>query len=113
MYALISQSAVEDIINIVSFGTFIVLFAGALAYPLLYVSGAEKSDGIVLGGGMGGLFVAIALQGSVGYVVEILAVSSLSIASSLCVPILYTLFRMLMYIASYFIALSIYRKREF
>lgn len=53
MYSLISQSAVEDIINIVLFGTFIVLFAGALAYPLLYVFGAEKSDGIVLGGGMG------------------------------------------------------------
>ncbi|MCR8862729.1 ABC-2 transporter permease [Priestia megaterium] len=113
MYSLISKSAVEDIVNIVAFGTFIVLFAGALAYPLLYVFGAEKSDGIVLGGGMGGLFVAIALQGAVGYFVEILAASSLPIASSLHVPILYTLFGMVMYIASYFIALSIYRKREF
>ncbi|GAB1794961.1 hypothetical protein PMEGAS228_14790 [Priestia megaterium] len=113
MYSLISQSAVEDIINIVSFGTFIVFFAGALAYPLLYVFGAEKSDGIVLGGGMGGLFVAIALQGVVGYLVEILAASSLPVASSLHVPILYTLFGMVMYIASYFIALPIYRKREF
>ncbi|MGZ0878057.1 hypothetical protein ACWZQY_019045 [Priestia megaterium] len=45
--------------------------------------------------------------------VEILAASSLPIASSLHVPILYTLFGMVMYIASYFIALSIYRKREF
>lgn len=113
MYSLISKSAVENIVNIVSFGTFIVLFAGALAYPLLYVFGAEKSDGIVLGGGMGGLFVAIALQGVVGYIVEMLAASGLPIASSLHVPILYTLFGMVMYIASYFIALSIYRKREF
>jgi ABC-2 type transport system permease protein len=113
MYSLISQSAVEDIINIVSFGTFIVLFAGAIAYPLLYLFGAEKSDGIVLGGGMGGLFVAIALQGAVGYFVEILATSSLPVASSLHVPILYTLFGMVMYIASYFIGLSIYQKREF
>ncbi|MEC1069342.1 ABC-2 transporter permease [Priestia megaterium] len=91
----------------------IVGFAGALAYLLLYVFGAEKSDGIVLGGGMGGLFVAIALQGVVGYIVEILAASSLRVASSLHIPILYTLFGMVMYIASYFIALSIYRKREF
>ncbi|MED4735669.1 hypothetical protein [Priestia megaterium] len=53
------------------------------------------------------------LQGAVGYLVEILAASSLPIASSLHVPILYTLFGMVMYIASYFIALSIYRKREF
>ena len=91
----------------------IVGFAGALAYPLLYVFGAEKSDGIVLGGGMGGLFVAIALQGVVGYLVEILAASSLPVASSLHVPILYTLFGMVMYITSYFIGLSIYQKREF
>ena len=62
---------------------------------------------------MGGLFVAIALQGVVGYIVEILAASSLPIASSLHVPILYTLLGMVMYIASYFIALFIYRKREF
>jgi ABC-type transport system involved in multi-copper enzyme maturation permease subunit len=113
MYALISKSAVENIVNIVSFGTFIVLFAGAIAYPLLYLFGAEKSDAIVLGGGMGGLFGAIALQGVVGYIVEILAASSLPVASSLHVPILYTLFGMVMYITSYFIALSIYRRREF
>ncbi|SDD24821.1 hypothetical protein SAMN04487777_103202 [Priestia aryabhattai B8W22] len=62
---------------------------------------------------MGGLFVAIALQGAVGYIVEILAASGSPVASSLHVPILYTLFGMLMYIASYFIALSISRKREF
>jgi len=53
------------------------------------------------------------LQGAVGYLVEILAASSLPIASSLYVPILYTLVGMVMYIASYFIALSIYQKREF
>lgn len=62
---------------------------------------------------MGGLFVAIALQGAVGYLVEILVASSLPIASSLHVPILYTLFGMVMYITSYFIGLSIYQKREF
>ncbi|MGP0685054.1 hypothetical protein ACW5UC_00660 [Priestia aryabhattai] len=43
---------------------------------------------------MGGLFVAIALQGAVGYIVEILAASGLPVASSLHVPILYTLFGM-------------------
>jgi len=43
---------------------------------------------------MGGLFVAIALQGAVGYIVEILAASGSPVASSLHVPILYTLFGM-------------------
>lgn len=62
---------------------------------------------------MGGLFVAIALQGAVGYLVEIVAASSLPIASSLHVPILYTFFGVVMYITSYFIGLSIYQKREF
>ncbi|MGG1366314.1 hypothetical protein ABE322_11030 [Priestia megaterium] len=58
-------------------------------------------------------YISMFLQGAVGYLVEILAASSLPVASSVHVPILYTLFGMVMYIASYFIALSIYRKREF
>ncbi len=51
-----SDEPIDSIFNIVSFGTFIVLFAGAIVYPLLYMIGPEKSDAIVIGGAMGGVF---------------------------------------------------------
>ncbi|PTJ42049.1 ABC-2 transporter permease, partial [Mammaliicoccus sciuri] len=38
-----------------SLGIFIVLFGGSLVFPLLYLLGPEKSDAIVIGGGMIGL----------------------------------------------------------
>lgn len=65
IYDLISDTPMDNIFKIVSLGTFIVLFAGAIAYPLLYMIGPEKSDAIVIGGAIGGLFAAIGLQGAI------------------------------------------------
>lgn len=42
IYGLISDTPMDDIFKIVSFGTFIVLFAGAIAYPLLYMIGRKN-----------------------------------------------------------------------
>lgn len=99
--------------NIVSFGTFIVLFAGAIVYPLLYMIGPEKSDAIVIGGAMGGLFATIGLQSVVGYVAEQLSPSFLHINPSLYVPIIYLMIGVILYLISFFIAAAIYRKKEF
>jgi ABC-type transport system involved in multi-copper enzyme maturation permease subunit len=113
IYGLISDTPMDDIFKIVSFGTFIVLFAGAIAYPLLYMIGPEKSDAIVIGGAIGGLFAAIGLQGVVGYLIEQSPLSNLSIDPSLSVPIIYIIFGVIMYILSFFISVFIYLRKEF
>ncbi|MGM0867380.1 MAG: ABC-2 transporter permease [Bacillota bacterium] len=113
VYGLISVAPINDIFNIVSFGTFIVLFAGAIVYPLLYIFGPEKSDAIVIGGAMGGLFATFGLQGLVGFLIERVPLSNLNIDSSLYVPIIYILFGIITYIISFFVARFIYHKKEF
>ncbi|RIN87599.1 ABC-2 transporter permease, partial [Mammaliicoccus sciuri] len=45
-----------------SLGIFIVLFGGSLVFPLLYLLGPEKSDAIVIGGGMIGLLFVFIIQ---------------------------------------------------
>ncbi|HBO5952129.1 UNVERIFIED_CONTAM: hypothetical protein FO487_18170 [Bacillus amyloliquefaciens DSM 7 = ATCC 23350] len=113
VYSLSAEEPVDGILNIVSFGTFIVLFAGAIVYPLLYIMGPEKSDAIVIGGAMGGLFTTFGLQSVVGYVTEKLPLSFLHINPSLYVPIIYIIIGVILYIISFFIAAAIYRKKEF
>ena len=113
IYDLISDTPMDNIFKIVSLGTFIVLFAGAIAYPLLYMIGPEKSDAIVIGGAIGGLFAAIGLQGVVGYLIEQSPLSNLSIDPSLSVPIIYIIFGVIMYILSFFISVFIYLRKEF
>ncbi|MCC9024060.1 ABC-2 transporter permease [Bacillus nakamurai] len=113
IYSLVSDEPIDGIFHIVSFGTFIVLFAGAIVYPLLYIIGPEKSDAIVIGGAMGGLFATFGLQSVVGYVTEQLPLSFLHINPSLSVPIIYIFFGIILYIISFFIAAAIYHKKEF
>lgn len=66
VYSLGSDEPIDSIFNIVSFGTFIVLFAGAIVYPLLYMVGPEKSDAIVIGGAMGGFLLPLDCKVSLG-----------------------------------------------
>ncbi|MFT0802792.1 ABC-2 transporter permease [Bacillus swezeyi] len=110
-YGLVSGTPIDGIFKIVSFGTFIVLFAGAIVYPLLYIFGPEKSDTIVIGGAVGGLFATFGLQGLVVYLIEQLPLSNLNI--DLYVQILYIIFGVIIYIISFFIAAFIYLKKEF
>lgn len=113
VYGLVSDTSFDGIFNIVSFGTFIVLFAGAIVYPLLYILGPEKSDVIVIGGSMGGLFATFGLQSLVGYLIKQLPLSNLNIDTSFYVPIIYIIFGAIIYIISFFIAVFIYHKKEF
>ena len=56
VHASVSDTPIDDdIFKSVSLGTFIILNAGAIAYPLLYIFGAEKSDAITIGGACGDL----------------------------------------------------------
>lgn len=113
MYDLISDTPMDNIFKIVSLGTFIVLFAGAIAYPLLYMIGPEKSDAIVIGGAIGGLFAAIGLQGVVGYLIEQWPLPYFRIDPSLSAPVIYIIFGVIMYILSFFISVFIYLRKEF
>ncbi|HEY4390021.1 MAG TPA: ABC-2 transporter permease [Paenibacillus sp.] len=114
VFRLVSGTSInEDILKMVSIGTFMVLIAGAIAYPLLYIFGAEKSDAITIGGAVGGLVASFGLQGLIGYLIEQLPLSNLYIDPSLYVSIMYTIFGLILYILSFFIALFIYRKKEF
>ncbi|MGE6618622.1 ABC-2 transporter permease [Bacillus mycoides] len=112
VHGLVSDTPIDDgIFKSVSLGTFIILNAGAIAYPLLYVFGAEKSDAITIGGACGGLATYFGLQSVIGYLIEQFPISNLN--SSVYVSILYTIFGVIIYIFSYFISVFIYRKKEF
>jgi len=109
-YDLIFETQINGIINIISSGIFVVLLAGALIYPFLYIFGADKSDAFVLGGGFVGLFVYYGIK----FLVEDLIVKlPLSIDSSLLVPILFIVLGITVFTLSYLIAVIIYRKKEF
>ncbi|KZD27177.1 putative membrane protein [Bacillus cereus] len=112
VHGLVSGTPIDDdIFKSVSLGTFIILNAGAIAYPLLYVFGAEKSDAITIGGACGGLVTYFGLQSVIGYLIELFPISNLN--SSVYVSILYTIFGVIIYIFSFFISVFIYRKKEF
>lgn len=112
IYSFVSDTPIDnDIFKSVSLGTFIILNAGAIAYPLLYVFGAEKSDAITIGGACGGLVIYFGLQSVIGYLIEQFPISNLN--SSLYVSILYTIFGIIIYIFSFVISVFIYRKKEF
>ncbi|MGH0592201.1 ABC-2 transporter permease [Bacillus pretiosus] len=112
VHGLVSDTPIDDgIFKSVSLGTFIILNAGAIAYPLLYIFGAEKSDAITIGGACGGLVTYFGLQSVIGYLIEQFPISNLNL--SVYVSILYTIFGVIIYIFSYFISVFIYRKKEF
>ncbi|WP_002150925.1 ABC-2 transporter permease [Bacillus cereus] len=112
VHGLISGTTIDDsIFKGVSLGIFIILNAGAISYPLLYVFGAEKSDAITIGSACGGLLAYFGLQGVIGYLIEQLPLSNLSPA--LYISILYTIFGVIIYILSFFISILIYHKKEF
>lgn len=92
-------------------GIFIILNAGAISYPLLYVFGAEKSDAITIGSACGGLLAYFGLQGVIGYLIEQLPLSNLS--PVIYISILYTIFGVIIYILSFLISILIYHKKEF
>ncbi|MDI6535030.1 ABC-2 transporter permease (plasmid) [Bacillus mycoides] len=112
VHGLISGTTIDDsIFKGVSLGIFIILNAGAISYPLLYVFGAEKSDAITIGSACGGLLAYFGLQGVIGYLIEQLPLSNLSPA--LYISILYTILGVIIYILSFFISILIYHKKEF
>ncbi|HFK1684860.1 MULTISPECIES: ABC-2 transporter permease [Bacillus] len=112
VYGLISGATIDDsIFKGISLGIFIILNAGAISYPLLYVFGAEKSDAITIGSACGGLLAYFGLQGVIGYLIEQLPLSNLS--PVIYISILYTIFGVIIYILSFLISILIYHKKEF
>ncbi|MFJ7953761.1 ABC-2 transporter permease [Lysinibacillus sp. NPDC096418] len=111
IFGLVSDTPIDGIYKRVSFANFIVLFAGAFAFPLLYVFGPEKSDAITIGSAGGGLIASFGVQGLIIYLKEPL--SNLNIDPSLYVPIIYIASGVVIYILSYFIAAFIYHKKQF
>lgn len=109
VYDLVSDTPTYSLFNIVSMGTFVVLIAGAIVYPLLYIFGPDKSDAIVLGGGIVGFFARFGF----GFLVEQLPMSRLNIDTSLSIPVVFIMFGIFIYILSYFIAVFIYHNKEF
>src|SRR5690606_6036081 len=109
VYHLLSDSSVMGIFNIIAAGIFIVLFAGALIYPLLYIFGAEKSDAIVLSGGIVGLIIFFGLRSLMKDFVEQL---SIQFNPYIFLSIIFILLGFIIFILSYFVAVNIYHKKE-
>ena len=110
-YNLISETPVANIFNVTSFGVFIVLFAGSIIYPLLYAFGPEKSDAIVIGSGLGGLFATIGSQSLIGYLITQFSITSINL--SVFISTIYLLLGIAFYSFSYFISAFIYQRKEF
>ena len=110
VYSLGSDEPIDGIFNIVSFGTFIVLFAGAIVYPLLYmIYGKIRCYRDWRGNGdFCYLWIAkcrwVCSRTSTAVI--------LHINPSLYVPIIYLMIGVILYIISFFIAAAIYHKKN-
>lgn len=92
-----------------SIGIFIVLFGGALVFPLLYIFGSEKSDAIVISGGMLGLVAVFLLQIIISQFQYFLNFEDLSNI----VPLIYIFSGLVIYVMSYYISSYIYKRKDF
>jgi len=110
-YGQMLDAPIEGVFKTVMIGTFIVLFAGAIAYPLLYVFGPEKSDAISIGGAVGGLFVTFGLQSLIADLIEQQPFSHIN--PSISAPIAYIIVGLVLYILSFFVSVFIYHRKEF
>ena len=111
VHASVSGTPIDDgIFKSVSLGMFIILNAGAIAYPLLYIL-EQKNLMLLQLRRMRGLVTYFGLQNVIGYLIEQFPISNLN--SSLYASILYTIFGVIIYIFSFVISVFIYRKKEF
>ncbi len=94
-----------------SLGIFIVLFGGSLVFPLLYLLGPEKSDAIVIGGGMIGLLFVFIIQELIKQFQKIFPLILKD--THFIIPMIYIFSGIIIYLVSYYVSRIIYLKKEF
>lgn len=94
-----------------SLGIFIVLFGGSLVFPLLYLLGPEKSDAIVIGGGMIGLLFVFIIQELIKQFQKIFPL--ILKYTHFIIPMIYIFLGIIIYLVSYYVSRIIYLKKEF
>ncbi|WP_239738481.1 ABC-2 transporter permease [Mammaliicoccus sp. C-M14] len=94
-----------------SLGIFIVLFGGSLVFPLLYLLGPEKSDAIVIGGGMIGLLFVFIIQELIKQFQKIFPLILKD--THFIIPMIYIFLGIIIYLVSYYVSRIIYLKKEF
>ncbi|MEB8132285.1 ABC-2 transporter permease [Mammaliicoccus sciuri] len=92
-------------------GIFIVLFGGSLVFPLLYLLGPEKSDAIVIGGGMIGLLFVFIIQELIKQFQKIFPLILKD--THFIIPMIYIFLGIIIYLVSYYVSRIIYLKKEF
>ncbi|MFV5770012.1 ABC-2 transporter permease [Mammaliicoccus sciuri] len=100
-----------NFLNSASLGIFIVLFGGSLVFPLLYLLGPEKSDAIVIGGGMSGLLFVFIIQELIKQFQKIFPLIVKD--THFTIPMIYIFLGMIIFLVSYYISKFIYFKKEF
>lgn len=94
-----------------SLGIFIVLFGGSLVFPLLYLLGPEKSDAIVIGGGMIGLLFVFIVQELIKQFQKIFPLILKD--THFIIPMIYIFLGIIIFLVSYYVSRIIYFKKEF
>ncbi|QPW12326.1 ABC-2 transporter permease [Mammaliicoccus sciuri] len=94
-----------------SLGIFIVLFGSSLVFPLLYLLGPEKSDAIVIGGGMIGLLFVFIIQELIKQFQKIFPLILKD--THFIIPMIYIFSGIIIYLVSYYVSRIIYLKKEF
>ncbi|WP_347090836.1 ABC-2 transporter permease [Staphylococcus ureilyticus] len=90
---------------------FIVIVAGAITFPSLYIMGHSKSDVIIIASGMIGLLLNIILQGFFSVILP--KINILNIHDDLLASFMYLLLSLLIYLISFYISRVIYEKKDF
>ena len=90
---------------------FMVIVAGAIVYPLLYLLGHEKSDGIIIGSAFVGVAALIGVQGIINYFSNAVAKANFNI--SLFVASAFVIAAFLIYSCSYCLSRFIFTKKDY
>lgn len=98
-------------LNSASLGIFIVLFGGSIVFPLLYLLGPEKSDAIVIGGGMGGLLFVFIVQELINQSQKVFPL--LIKDTQFIIPMIYIFLGLFIFLVSHYISKLIYLNKEF
>lgn len=114
IYSLLFQLSFNSnyVVELIALEAVTLLLAGAIIFPLLYYFGVKKSDVIIISG-VFGPFIALNNVKEIHYLLERPPLSNFNLDLSIYLPFILLLAGILLFLISFIVSLSIYRKKEF
>ncbi|AIC93055.1 ABC-2 transporter permease [Shouchella lehensis] len=114
VYFIVVEESYMQLLVQIAPSIMLVLLIGALIFPLLYLLGPEKSDGVLIVAAGAAILVSFLMERVVSNLVfERLAFNEAETSSMVVYSLTFVLIGLILYILSFLIALSVYKRKEF